>query len=191
MSTYFLGPDLTLFSYHVIKRVCTYIIIVEMCLGGFEGNEDRVIGGDGRWAQSVTAGKEHKTREMPARDWRGPWQQWVEGGGGVGVGVGGYRWRRSKPGWKWAKSSARGNSSGWQQLVYQSTIEHTHSYNLCHHFFPLSLTSNCRSRPAPLAWMVAKAVALTPELGPLATEENPHRAVCQGLLIWARWVRIC
>lgn len=47
MSTYFLGPDLTLFSYHVIKRVCTYIIIVEMCLGGFEGNEDRVIGGDG------------------------------------------------------------------------------------------------------------------------------------------------
>ena len=52
--------DVTLFSYHVIEVVCTHVIIVLMRLGGFEGNEDRVIGGDGRWAQSVTAGREHK-----------------------------------------------------------------------------------------------------------------------------------
>ncbi|KAI3356818.1 hypothetical protein L3Q82_003479 [Scortum barcoo] len=42
------------------------------------------------------------------------------------------------------------------------------------------------SRPAPLAWMVAEAVPPAPELGPLATEESPHCAVCQGLMIWAR-----
>lgn len=47
MAMYFLVSDVTLFSHHVIKGVCTHIITVVMCLGVFEGNEDRVIGGDG------------------------------------------------------------------------------------------------------------------------------------------------
>lgn len=121
----------------------------------------------------------------------GGYQQWVTGVMTIAVRSGrwrgeGYSQRRSKSGWEQAKSSARGNSRDWQRLVYQSTMERTLMQSLPHRSF-----SNCWSKPAPLVWMVAEAVALAPEQGPLATKESPRRAVCQGLLIWARWVRTC
>ena len=66
-----------------------------------------------------------------------------------------------------------------------SQLWNTHSYSLSQPSLSFSLSLS-RSRPAPLAWTVAEAVALAPELGPLATEESPRHALCQGLLIWAR-----
>lgn len=107
-----------------------------------------------------------------------------DGHGGIALSGrwgGGYRWRLSKQG---REREQRAAPEATARLVYQSAMEHTLTQSLPP-FFPLSIFG-CRSRPAPLAWMVAEDVALAPELGPLATEESPRPAVCQGLLIWAR-----
>lgn len=157
----------------VIKGICTHTIIVVTRLCGCESDEYRVIGGDEGWdegrAQSVTAGGRVQRLGRHRQETDRGCDEWKEGGGG------GCRRRPSEPGWVQAKSSARGNSSGWQRPVYQSTTEHTVSPTHV-------LLCNCGSRPLPLAWTVAPA----PEPGPLTTEESPRCARCQGRLIWAR-----
>lgn len=68
---YFLVSDLTLFAHHAINGICTHILIVVMCLGGFEGNEDRMIGGDEGEHRVSLQGESTKTSEIPSSDWQG------------------------------------------------------------------------------------------------------------------------
>lgn len=110
--------------------------------------------------------------------------------------LGSNEWTVGVSGWGYRERDEAGQGESKQRAVpeataaagsnwYTSQLYNAHSRSLCHPP-PFTLTSNCRFRPSPLVWIVVKAVVLTPELDPLATEESLHRAVCQGLLIWAR-----
>lgn len=149
-----------------------------LCLGGSEGNEDSVIGGD-EWCHRVSLQGESTER-------LGRHQQ--ETGSGSGHGTD--EWKMGRGGGCRRRRGVRVSKEQCQRQQQRLAATgipvnhgaHTHTVSPT----PFFSLSNCRSRPAPLAWMVAEVMALAPELGPLAREESPHRAVCQGLLIWAR-----